>query len=120
VTLTLDELEAIRLADLDGLYHEKASQRMNISRQTFGNILASAHRKMADFIINTGYLNIEGGSVQMNERCLVCSNRTPGSAESPRKERTNPCLKCGNTEIPDPENRRDRVKRHAFTGKNTS
>jgi len=31
ITLTLDELEALRLADLNGMYQEKAAQRMNIS-----------------------------------------------------------------------------------------
>jgi uncharacterized protein len=66
VTLTLDELEALRLADLEELYQENAAERMNVSRQTFGNILSSAHRKVADFIINTKHLNIEGGSVQIN------------------------------------------------------
>jgi predicted DNA-binding protein (UPF0251 family) len=48
VFLTLDELEAIRLADMEGLYQEDAAKFMNISRQTFGNILSSAHKKIAE------------------------------------------------------------------------
>ena len=40
VVLTVDEFEAIRLADLDGLYQEQAAEKMNISRQTFGRIIA--------------------------------------------------------------------------------
>ena len=39
VALTYDELEAIRLADYEGLYQEQAAKKMNISRQTFGNII---------------------------------------------------------------------------------
>jgi predicted DNA-binding protein (UPF0251 family) len=39
VNLTIDEFKAIRLADLEGLYQEEAAKRMNISRQTFGNII---------------------------------------------------------------------------------
>jgi predicted DNA-binding protein (UPF0251 family) len=42
ITLTVDELEAIRLTDLQGLYQEQAAEKMNISRQTFGRIIESA------------------------------------------------------------------------------
>jgi uncharacterized protein len=73
VTLTLDELEALRLGDWEGLYQENAAHRMNVSRQTFGNILNSAHRKVADFIIHTKRLTIEGGHVRMDDRFCACS-----------------------------------------------
>jgi predicted DNA-binding protein (UPF0251 family) len=52
VCLEADEFEAIRLRDLEGLYQEKAAEQMGISRQTFGRILESAHKKMADALIN--------------------------------------------------------------------
>jgi len=52
VTLSKDELEAIRLADLEGLYHEEAASRMEISRPTFGRILSNARKKLADAVIN--------------------------------------------------------------------
>lgn len=42
-----DELEAINLADLQGLYHADAAQKMAISRQTFGRILNTARSKLA-------------------------------------------------------------------------
>jgi predicted DNA-binding protein (UPF0251 family) len=64
-TLTVDELEAIRLADLQGLYQEKAAEKMNISRQTFGRILESAHKKIADALVNGKALSIQGGSVKL-------------------------------------------------------
>jgi len=73
VRLTLDELEALRLADLEELYQEDAAGKMNVSRQTFGNIIASAHKKVADFLINSKHLSIEGGSIMMNERSFTCS-----------------------------------------------
>lgn len=63
--LTLDELESLRLADLEGLYQETASARMKISRQTFGNIIASARRKVADALINSKALKIEGGCIRL-------------------------------------------------------
>jgi len=61
--MTLDELEAIRLADLEGLYQEKAAERMEVSRATFGRILDAAHRKIAGALIRGKALRIEGGPV---------------------------------------------------------
>ena len=62
--LTLDELEAVRLADFDGLYQEDAAKKMNISRQTFGNIIERAHKKIADVLLHAKALKIEGGTVE--------------------------------------------------------
>ncbi len=64
VTLTIDELEAIRLADLEGLYHEEGAEHLGVSRQTFGNILKSAHAKVADCLVNAKKLKIEGGEIE--------------------------------------------------------
>ena len=64
VGLTIDEFEAIRLADLDGLYQEDAAKKMNVSRQTFGNIINSAHKKVADALLNAKALKIEGGNIE--------------------------------------------------------
>lgn len=72
VDLTMDELEAIRLADLEGKYQEEAAKKMNISRQTFGNIVISAHKKIADVLVNSKALKIEGGVVKMMERHFIC------------------------------------------------
>ncbi len=66
VTLTIDELEAIRLANLQGFYHEQAAKKMNISRQTFGRILESAHKKIADALVNAKALSIEGGFFELD------------------------------------------------------
>ena len=63
IPLTVDELEAVRLADLEGLYQEDAAVKMGISRQTFGNIIAAAHKKIADAIVNGKALKIEGRKV---------------------------------------------------------
>jgi predicted DNA-binding protein (UPF0251 family) len=73
VTLSLDELEAARLADLEGLYQEQAARRMEVSRQTFGNIVASARRKLADCVVNGKLLRIQGGAVRLaGERTFAC------------------------------------------------
>jgi predicted DNA-binding protein (UPF0251 family) len=60
VTLRCDEAEAVRLADLQGLYQADAAYRMGVSRQTFGRIVESARRKIADAIINRKCLRVEG------------------------------------------------------------
>lgn len=65
ITLTFDELEAIRLTDLEGLYQAQAAEKMNISRQTLGRILESAHRKIADALVNGKALLIEGGPIEI-------------------------------------------------------
>jgi len=64
VNLTVDELEAIRLADLEGLYQEQAAVKMKVSRQTFGRILESAHKKIADALVNGKALLIKGGPIE--------------------------------------------------------
>lgn len=72
VVLSLDEFEAIRLADLGGLYHEEGAEQLGVSRQTFGNILKSAHTKVADCLVNAKKLKIEGGTVE----CVGRRHRT--------------------------------------------
>lgn len=51
IALELDELEAIRLADLEGLYHDAAAREMGVSRPTFGRILMAARRKVAQGLL---------------------------------------------------------------------
>jgi len=58
VILELDELEAIRLADGEGLYQEQAARQMGVSRQTFGNTLDAAHRKLAEVLLHGKALRI--------------------------------------------------------------
>jgi len=64
VELTLDELEAIRLADYEGLYQEAAARSMGISRQTFGRIIQQAHRKIAEAVLFGKILKIHGGPIR--------------------------------------------------------
>ncbi|HUV39995.1 MAG TPA: DUF134 domain-containing protein [Planctomycetota bacterium] len=61
VILGVDEVEALRLADFEGLSHEEAGERMGVSRQTVGRILELARRKVADALVTGKALRIEGG-----------------------------------------------------------
>ena len=78
VVLTVDEFEAIRLADLEGLYQEQAAEKMNVSRQTFGRIIESAHKKVAYALVGGKALKIEGGEFEMASmrkfRCYDCQH----------------------------------------------
>jgi predicted DNA-binding protein (UPF0251 family) len=78
VIMSVDELEALRLADLEGLYQEDAAARMGISRQTFGRIVDSAHRKAAECLIQGKALEIEGGNIMVDSQrtfqCLKCQH----------------------------------------------
>jgi len=88
IVLALDEFEAIRLADLEGLYHEQAAVRMNVSRQTLGRILESARRKVAGALVTGKALRIEGGPVVRGKgkpfRCPRCSLEWEGLERCPR------------------------------------
>ena len=63
VVLGLDEVEALRLADFEGLSHEETGERMQVSRQTVGRILEAGRRKVADALVHGKALRIEGGPV---------------------------------------------------------
>lgn len=52
VSLEADEIESLRLADLNAYSHEEAAKLMGISRATFGRIVESARKKIADGILN--------------------------------------------------------------------
>jgi len=61
VYLTLDEFEAVRLAHLEELKQVDAAKMMRISRPTFSRIISSAHKKIADALVNIKAIKIEGG-----------------------------------------------------------
>jgi predicted DNA-binding protein (UPF0251 family) len=71
-TITHDEVEALRLADSEGLYHEQAAEAMGVSRATFGRILTSVRRKLADALINGKGVQVEGGSYTIAGRPYGC------------------------------------------------
>lgn len=66
VHLTLDEFEALRLCDCEGLEQAEAAENMQISRPTFSRILSSARRKVSDGLIHLKEIRIEGGCCQID------------------------------------------------------
>ncbi len=61
VRMTVDEYEALRLLDSEGLTQEACAARMNIARTTVTSIYDSARRKVADALVNGKRLLITGG-----------------------------------------------------------
>ena len=99
LTLTLDEFEAIRLADLQGLYQDEAARQMGISRQTFGNILVAAHQKVAECLINGKALHIEGGAIEITPRVFFCRSCQHRWQAAHGIERPEACPTCQSGEI---------------------
>jgi len=58
VELFEDEMEAIRLADFEGLYQQECADKMGISRTTFSRLIESARKKIADALLHTKALKI--------------------------------------------------------------
>jgi len=102
ISLSLDELEALRLADVEGLYHSLAAERMQISRQTFGRIIASARRKVATALIEGKELLITGGIIMQKQHvmgrggnciCPSCGKTVPHQQGVPCRDTR--CPDCG-------------------------
>ena len=65
VVLTLDQLEAIKLADGQGLTQRDAAQVMGVSRSTFGRILREARSQVALALADGKIVRVRGGSVAL-------------------------------------------------------
>ncbi len=68
VVMSVDEYEALRLLDLEGLTQEECAAQMEIARSTVTNIYNSARRKLADALVNGKRLTIDGGNYRLCER----------------------------------------------------
>jgi Predicted DNA-binding proteins len=75
VTLTIEELETLRLCDLEGLEQDEASVSMNVSRATFQRMLYQARRKTADALCSGKVIEIGGGNYELAEHRCGCRRR---------------------------------------------
>jgi len=65
VNISVEEAEAIRLKDLEGLEQEKCAEKMSISRPTFQRVLESARKKLADALLHGKAISISGGNFEL-------------------------------------------------------
>ena len=101
VCLTVDEREAIRLADFLDMSHEDAGRQMGVSRATFGRIVQNARKIVADAIINGTAVRVEGGNYKIVSksrifRCRACDYEWEEPFGTGRPEN---CEECGSEDF---------------------
>jgi len=102
--LKLEELEAVRLKDLEGLEQSECAEKMEVSRPTFQRILLSAREKITDSLVNGKIIHIEGGNFTQNicpVRCLDCGKEWMESYENLEsiKNGEYTCPVCSSTKV---------------------
>jgi uncharacterized protein len=75
IALTVEELEAVRLCDLEGLEQDEASTSMNVSRATFQRTLYQARKKVAEALCTGKGIEIGGGNYELAEHLCGCRGR---------------------------------------------
>jgi predicted DNA-binding protein (UPF0251 family) len=65
INLAVDELEALRLADHQGMEQIEAAKAMAVSQSTFQRILTSARHKVSQGLVEGKAIRIEGGKVKL-------------------------------------------------------
>ena len=100
ITLSIDEFEALRLADYQALEHLQASEKMDISRPTFSRLIEKARHKIAMAIIEGKELIIEGGNIEFintRHRCRDCGD----DKLRPNTDDLENCPECGSENFED-------------------
>lgn len=95
VVLTLDELEAIRLKDAEGLEQQACARRMGVAQSTFQRIITLARRKLAEAVVEGKALRIRGGSYTLG-RAYYCNRCRHRWGRQRRQDETRiACPSCG-------------------------
>ena len=68
IVVSVEELEAMRLVDLEGMQQEEAAAEMGVSRKTLWNDLKSARKKVTEALVNGWAISIEGGNYVLRNR----------------------------------------------------
>ena len=113
--LSVEELEALKLADIECLYQEDAAERMEVSRPTFQRVLKSARGKVARCLVEGKALGIEGGNYVLagegkTFECLSCEHSWEEPFGSGVRACETVCPQCGQMTVRRACARRPRVK----------
>lgn len=65
ISMTVEEYEAIRLIDLEGMTQEECAEKMQVARATVQNIYKDARNKIAESLVNGNFIKIEGGDYRL-------------------------------------------------------
>jgi uncharacterized protein len=97
VILTIDECEALRLADLEAYSQDKAAVKMKISRATFGRVVEKARKTVVDGLVHGKAIRIEGGHYQIGKiskySCNNCKRNCPFPVSRDLKKKNCPYCK---------------------------
>ncbi|MDD3045189.1 MAG: DUF134 domain-containing protein [Candidatus Delongbacteria bacterium] len=74
VVLSLDEYEALRLSDFEGMSQEEAADEMEISRPTFTRLIETSRKKICEMLVNGKMLVIDGGNIHFRQNLIKCRN----------------------------------------------
>jgi predicted DNA-binding protein (UPF0251 family) len=101
VTVSVEEAEAIRLKDIEGLEQGQCAERMSVSRTTFQRVLESARKKIADALLNGKAIKIDGGNFMMAQSRFRCAEGHEWSLpfEALAAGQPGACPTCSTTEI---------------------
>jgi len=99
ILLAVEEFEALRLADYEGLGQRDACEAMNISQPTFNRILGSARKKVSRALVKGCVLRIEGGNYVLDDgtgglECEACGHMLESSSDEAAS-----CPKCGSAKF---------------------
>ena len=99
VNLLFEELEALKLADYEGLSQLEASKHLGVSRPTFTRIYDSALKKIAKALVEHKKLVIGGGNVVFNDKWFICNDCRTVFKENSKGKTKKICPVCGSENI---------------------
>jgi predicted DNA-binding protein (UPF0251 family) len=94
IVITVDELEAMRLADFMEMTQEEVAQQMQVSRPTVTRMLSRAHRAVAEALVHGKAICIQGGDYRVGQICQHCGQWSSQASGDPAAD----CCTCHSSE----------------------
>ena len=99
IVLRLEEYEALRQIDYEGLIHEEVAEKMNVSRPTVTRIYEQARKKIAKALVEGRTILIEGGDVKLSGTHYMCENCSYRFIVSSTNMNVNRCPECDSEKL---------------------
>lgn len=116
VSLAVEEVEALRLKDMEGLEQEKCAERMGISRPTFQRVLTASRHKVTRALVEGKAIRVEGGHYEYVARRLRCTDCREEWETRPSDPLEPLCPECGSEDVCRMPHRRGRGKHRKRMG----
>ena len=99
IRLGVDELEALRLKDVEGLEQEECAKRMNLAQSTFQRMLSAAREKLTRAVVEGKAIRIEGGAYKYVAGGFMCADCGQRWEKDPREHEVAGCPACGSSQV---------------------